>query len=140
MSDTMKLEAAEVYALERLEDIHKSGLLAADWQSELEEAFRAGQQFAAPRKGKAAAKFVPPTVGEVEAYCRERSNGIDAEGFVAHYEARNWKPKGTQITNWKACVITFEKEARRRGQQGGNGKPQQFQGTEEFQRIMNDQQ
>lgn len=61
-----------------------------------------------PKKKKA---FKPPTVEEVAAYCRERSNGIDAETFVAHYEATDWKRGKSEIKikNWKACVVTWEK-------------------------------
>lgn len=61
-----------------------------------------------PKKKKA---FKPPTVEEVAAYCRERNNGIDAETFVAHYEATDWKRGKSEIKikNWKACVVTWEK-------------------------------
>lgn len=64
-------------------------------------------------------RFIPPTVEEVAAYCRERGNNIDAEAFVAHYSARNWIPKGytKQMTNWKAAVITWEKYDQKRAQE-----------------------
>lgn len=54
--------------------------------------------------------FKPPTVDEVRAYCAERKNSIDAEAFVAHYQASGWKRNGgVKIKDWKACVITWEK-------------------------------
>lgn len=53
--------------------------------------------------------FRPPTVIEVEQYCRERKNGIDAEEFIAHYEAGGWMRGKTKIKSWKQCVITWEK-------------------------------
>lgn len=77
-------------------------------------------------------KFVPPTVAEVAAYCAERKNGIDAETFVNHYAARDWFVKGSKIKNWKACVITWEKN---RGQYDstkptyGAGPGQQYDPT-----------
>jgi len=52
--------------------------------------------------------FQKPTVEEVRVYCKERNNSIDAEKFVAHYEASNWYRGKTKITNWKQCVITWE--------------------------------
>jgi hypothetical protein len=54
--------------------------------------------------------FQKPTIDEVAAYCRERSNGIDAQSFLDHYEAADWKrgKSQTPITDWKACVRTWE--------------------------------
>ena len=43
-------------------------------------------------------RFTPPTVEEVEEYCRERDNGIDAEHFIDYYEARGWElSKGRKV-------------------------------------------
>ena len=53
--------------------------------------------------------FIPPTVAEVSAYCKERDNGIDAETFVAHYEAIGWMVGRAKMKNWKQAVITWEK-------------------------------
>jgi hypothetical protein len=54
-------------------------------------------------------EYLPPTVAEVQTYCDSRSNGIDAEMFVAFYEARGWKIGKEQMKSWKACVITWER-------------------------------
>lgn len=54
-------------------------------------------------------RFVPPTVEEVREYCKERGNGIDAESFIAHYEANGWMQGKSPIKSWKACVTTWEK-------------------------------
>ena len=59
--------------------------------------------------------FKPPTVGEVQTYCTERGNGIDAQHFVDYYEARGWKLGKDTMKNWKAAVRTWE----RRGQADG---------------------
>jgi len=50
-------------------------------------------------------RFIKPTIQEIKDYCFERKNNIDAEHFFNFYEARAWK----DIKNWKACVITWEK-------------------------------
>lgn len=55
-------------------------------------------------------KFIPPTVDEVAAYCQERNNGIDAEEFVDWYQSRNWMSGKTKLSDWKACVRTWEKK------------------------------
>ena len=60
-------------------------------------------------------RFIPPTVEEVRAYCEERGNDVDPEKFVAYYASTNWYRGKTKISNWKQCVITWEKNT--------NGKP-----------------
>jgi predicted phage replisome organizer len=66
-------------------------------------------------------KFTPPTIEQVQEYCKERNNTIDAEKFVNHYAASNWFRGKTKIKNWKACVITWEKNDRG-GVTTGNNK------------------
>lgn len=53
-------------------------------------------------------KFVPPTVEEVAAYCRQRRNGVDAEQFVAFYESKGWRVGSSPMKNWQAAVRTWE--------------------------------
>ena len=62
-----------------------------------------------PQRSKA---FKPPTVEEVAAYCAERQNGIDAQAFIDYYAGTNWHRGKTKITDWKACVRTWEKRDR----------------------------
>lgn len=55
-------------------------------------------------------RFIPPTVEEVAAYCRERGNNIDANEFIDHYTANGWvQGKGKPIKDWRACVRTWER-------------------------------
>lgn len=54
-------------------------------------------------------RFTPPTVEEVEAYCRERGNAVDAQRLVDFYEASGWMRGKTPIRDWKACVRTWER-------------------------------
>lgn len=64
-----------------------------------------------PRSGSRAARFVPPTLAEVEAYCRERGNAVDAKRFFDYYEVGKWKDKsGEPVRNWKQKLITWEKK------------------------------
>ena len=71
------------------------------------------------RNGKP--KFQPPTLEEVQAYCRERQNRIDPEAFVAHYASQGWvKKNGQPGKDWKQCIITWEKNALHQG----NGQPE----------------
>ena len=56
-----------------------------------------------------AKRFVPPTVEEVAAYCKERNNGIDPVAFVSHYAANGWMRGKTKMKDWKQAIITWEK-------------------------------
>lgn len=57
-------------------------------------------------------KFTPPTVEEVEEYCRERKNNVDAQRFVDYYTANGWvQGKGKPIKDWKAAVRTWERNS-----------------------------
>jgi hypothetical protein len=57
-------------------------------------------------KGK---RFVPPTVDEVRAYCRERQNGVDAERFIDYYTSNGWLVGRNRMKDWKAAVRTWER-------------------------------
>ena len=58
--------------------------------------------------------FTPPTLEEVEAYCKQRNNGVNAKAFFYHYAAANWYRNKTKITNWKLCVCTWEEKDKER--------------------------
>lgn len=60
------------------------------------------------KKGKVD-KFQKPSIEEIEAYCTERRNGIDAEQFFDFYEAKGWKIGKEPMRDWKAAVRTWEK-------------------------------
>ena len=51
----------------------------------------------------------PPTPEEVQAYCDERGNGLNAERFCDYYAAQGWKlSNGQPLRDWKAAVRTWE--------------------------------
>lgn len=54
-------------------------------------------------------RFVIPSVKEVQAYCTERGNNIDAQHFVDYYSARGWMLGKNKIKDWKACIRTWER-------------------------------
>ena len=53
-------------------------------------------------------RFKKPTIDEINNYCIERGNNIDAENFFNFYESKNWKIGSSSMKNWKACIITWE--------------------------------
>lgn len=58
--------------------------------------------------------FKKPTVEEIEKYCQERSNNVDAQQFFDYYEANDWKDKdGKKVKSWKQKMIAnWEKTAK----------------------------
>lgn len=55
-------------------------------------------------------RFVKPTLEEVQAYCKERNNNVDAKAFFDYYDTGDWKDaKGKPVKNWKQKVITWER-------------------------------
>ena len=55
-------------------------------------------------------RFIPPTVEEVAAYCKERGNNIDPEYFVAYYGTRDWTLSNRKkMQNWHLAIVTWEK-------------------------------
>ena len=54
-------------------------------------------------------RFVKPTLSEIEQYCIERNNNVDAQHFYDHYESNGWKVGKNSMKDWKACVRTWER-------------------------------
>lgn len=51
-------------------------------------------------------RFIPPTLEEIEEYCKERNNGVNAKQFYDYYSVNDWKDnRGNQIKNWKQKMI-----------------------------------
>ena len=53
--------------------------------------------------------FKKPSIFEIEFYCNERKNNIDAESFFNFYESKGWMVGSNKMKDWKAAVITWEK-------------------------------
>lgn len=54
-------------------------------------------------------RFTPPTLEEVQAYCIERKNNVDAERFIDYYTSNGWMVGKSKMKDWKAAVRTWEK-------------------------------
>jgi hypothetical protein len=53
--------------------------------------------------------FIVPTLDEVQSYCLERNNNVDANMFVDFYSSKGWYVGKNKMKDWKACVRTWEK-------------------------------
>lgn len=83
------------------------------------------------KKSSAKRSFTPPTLQEVQAYCRERGNSVDPQRFLDFYEAKGWMIGKNKMKDWKAAVRTWERQdaERTEGQrvacrQGASAEPQ----------------
>jgi len=53
--------------------------------------------------------FVPPSLQEVQDYCKSRGNSVNPKGFFDYYVAGDWKDKdGKAVKNWKQKVLSWE--------------------------------
>lgn len=69
-----------------------------------------GVQDAPPKKEA----FKKPTLEEVQAYCEERHNGVDAERFFNYYESVGWRVGKNPMKDWRAAVRTWERSTPKR--------------------------
>jgi len=78
-------------------------------------------------KSKAKAKrFIPPSLEEVQAYCRERNNNVDPEQFINFYEAKGWMVGKNKMKDWKAAVRTWERRDKEEKQQSNSKASNKF--------------
>lgn len=86
------------------------------------------------------ARFSPPTVDEVAAYCKERGNKIDPQRFVDFYAAKGWKVGQTPMKDWKACVRTWEQRDSGQPAQGPRIlRAQQYEQRDYKEKALRDQ-
>lgn len=71
----------------------------------------------APAEKRKRVVFVPPTLEEVNAYCKERNNGISGERFIEYYtNKRHPWTIGNQkepMRDWRAAVRQWERTERK---------------------------
>lgn len=57
-------------------------------------------------------QFIPPTLEEVQAYCKERNKGVDVQKFYDYYSSADWHDsEGEKVKSWKQKVISWEKNS-----------------------------
>lgn len=88
-------------------------------------------------KGKAK-RFTKPTLAEVQAYCTERNNNVDAEHFYDYYEANGWKVGKNSMKDWKASVRTWERNGYSDNKTAPTQKPSAYNSGNVFLDMLND--
>ena len=61
-------------------------------------------------KPPARTRFSPPSVQEIEEYCREKGFLLDAERFVDYYASIGWRVGKNPMKDWRAAVRTWVKK------------------------------
>ena len=64
-----------------------------------------------------AARFIPPTALEVNAYMQEQGMDDLSEKFVNFYEAKGWQIGKNKMKDWKAAVRTWKSNYKDKGPQ-----------------------
>ena len=67
-------------------------------------------------------RFEKPTLSQIEQYCIERNNNVNAEQFFDYYESNGWKVGKNSMKDWKAAVRTWERSEYRKPTQKKNSK------------------
>ena len=52
-------------------------------------------------------RFTPPTVEEVDGYCREKGLKVEATTFVNHYDSVGWTVGKSPMRDWRAACRTW---------------------------------
>ena len=83
-------------------------------ETELETEYRYRTREKAADKPQQRTRFIPPTVDEVSAYCREKGYQIDPERFVDFYTSNGWMVGKNKMRDWQAAVRQWEKRDQER--------------------------
>lgn len=68
-----------------------------------------------PAEKPKAKNFKKPTIEEIQAYCSERKNSVDAQAFFDFYESKGWKIGTAKMKDWRASVRNWERRQRYEG-------------------------
>ena len=68
-----------------------------------------------PAEKPKAKNFKKPTVEEIQTYCTERKNSVDARAFFDFYESKGWKIGTAKMKDWRASVRNWERRQRFEG-------------------------
>lgn len=67
-------------------------------------------------------RFEKPTISDIEQYCIERNNNVNAEHFFDYYESNGWRVGKNSMKDWKAAVRTWERSEYRKPNSKKNSK------------------
>ena len=87
-------------------------------------------------KKKRGARFAPPTLSEVKAYCQERTRdghpAVNPEAFYDFYQAKGWKVGKNPMKDWKASVRTWEQREKTERARSGTREQRKVMVTRDY--------
>lgn len=75
--------------------------------------------------------FKKPSIEEIQKYCNERNNGINANAFYDFYESKNWYVGKNKMKNWQACVRTWEQRQKNKPKTAYEKRQEMYRRLEE---------
>lgn len=66
-------------------------------------------------------RFMIPALEEVKKYCLQRKNNIDPQKFISFYDSKGWMIGKNKMKNWKAAIVTWEKNDSQNGSSSTQG-------------------
>lgn len=74
-------------------------------------------------------RFKKPSIDEIQKYCDERNNGINAERFYDFYESKGWMVGKAKMKCWKSSVRTWEQRSKDNSNSEGGRNELDFNST-----------
>lgn len=124
MTEVLKLTGSETATAERMRKSREKQKLLSECNNvtnecnnvtkcyteiELEKEIEKDKEIELKEKKPKQKQFKPPTLEEIQSYCKERKNNVDAKKFYDYYSASDWHDKnGDKVKSWKQKVITWE--------------------------------
>jgi hypothetical protein len=59
-------------------------------------------------------RFKKPTVQDIDIYCSERQNKVDAFAFYDFYESKGWKVGKNKMKDWRAAIRNWERREQKK--------------------------
>lgn len=91
---------------EKTNNINKNKNINKNININIKEEIKAETEEGTKRK-----RFIPPSLEEVTAYCKERNNSVNPESFIDFYASKGWYIGKNKMKDWKAAVRTWEKRS-----------------------------
>ena len=79
-------------------------------------------------------KFIPPLIEQVQEYCKERNNTVNAEKWFDFYSSKGWMIGKNKMKDWKAAIRTWEKNE----QQQPTSQPKKSKSFSELARELSE--
>lgn len=84
----------------------------------------------AKKKKRERPKFIKPTIEEIRAHAKHLDFAdLDAEEFMAHYEANGWMAGRVPLKCWRSAIVTWKKSSKKRQGRRDPSRPIHTQGA-----------